>query len=65
MWTCLNPPRKTHGITGLEEIGIVGTAEVERVAVAITEEDGKTETGAETEMNAVVPVMIPACKVIG
>ena len=55
MWTCLNPPRKTHGITGLEEIGIVGV--VETAGVDVT-----TGAGAETGKTGVVHAMIPTCK---
>ena len=56
MWTCLNPPRKTQEINGLEEIGIVEV--VETVGVGVTK-----GADAETEKTGVVHGMILTCKV--
>jgi hypothetical protein len=66
MWTCLNPPRKTHEITALEEIG---TAEVEEITVVaeIAEGEGmigEGEIAGAAEMIVKVLEMIPTCKVI-
>ena len=66
MWTCLNPPRKTHEITALEEIG---TAEVEEITVVAEIAEGEEMIGEEeiavaAEMIVKVLEMTLTCKVI-
>jgi hypothetical protein len=60
MWTCLNPPRKTHEITALEEIG---TPEAEEITVVAEIAEGEGITGA-AEMIVKVLEMTLTCKVI-
>jgi hypothetical protein len=60
MWTCLNPPRKTHEITALEEIG---TAEAEEITVVAEIAEGEGIAGA-AEMIVKVLEMTLICKVI-
>ena len=60
MWTCLNPPRKTHVIVAQEEIATAVVVETIGVAEIAAEE----EMIGAAEMIVVVLEMTPISKVI-